>query len=483
MSTMTDRRLAAGCMLGSYDGTDVPQWLLERVGEGLGGVLLFAQNIVDDAQVAEACGALRAARDDVVIAIDEEGGDVTRLDASHGSDTPCPAAFGAVDDVQLTFGAFADLGRRVKSLGIDLTLAPCADINSNPLNPIIGLRSFGTTADVVSRHVAAAVQGFRSSGLTACVKHYPGHGDTSADTHLGPARITASIEALTARELAPFAAAITAGVDAVLTAHIVVDALDSAPASLSARWTDHLRRTTGFDGAIVTDALDMDAVAQGRGLAGVADAAVLALAAGSDLLCVGSNFDASMTDTVVEAVTAALADGRLDRAALRRSCERNIALRRAPVDATLSSSCASSFVAAHAVTVTGVLPDGPFAVLECRPRASIVCFNVKWGIADQLAGRGWPTATIGEGDPIGDTCDALLSAAVQLPVVVVVRDAGVHPWQASVVEHCRRVRPALVVAEMGWPQRNQQGPTTIVTHGAARSSAQALIDRLVVKES
>jgi len=145
-------------------------------------VLLFAQNVVDDEQVSDLCAALRSAREDVVIAIDEEGGDVTRLDAARGSDTPAAAAFGFVDEPSLTSAAFAALGRRIHGLGIDVTLAPCADINSNPRNPIIGVRSFGATAGVVSRHVAAAVEGFRRGGVATCVKHFPGHGDTVADT-------------------------------------------------------------------------------------------------------------------------------------------------------------------------------------------------------------------------------------------------------------------------------------------------------------
>ena len=149
MTPVDDRRLAAACLLGSFVGTEAPPWVLRAVNEGLGGVLLFAQNIVDDAQVAALCSELRSARSDVVIAIDEEGGDVTRLDADLGSDTPCAAAFGYVDDVELTAEAYESLGHRVQRLGIDLVLAPVADINSNPRNPIIGVRSFGASADLV----------------------------------------------------------------------------------------------------------------------------------------------------------------------------------------------------------------------------------------------------------------------------------------------------------------------------------------------
>jgi beta-N-acetylhexosaminidase len=483
MSTMDDRRLAAACMLGSFAGTQVPPWMLRAVRDGLGGVLLFAQNVVDDVQVKGLCDQLRDARADVVIAIDEEGGDVTRLDAARGSDTPSPAAFGYVDDTRLTADAYAALGRRVRNAGIDLTLAPCADINSNPHNPIIGVRSFGATADLVSRHVVAAIKGFQAGGISVCAKHFPGHGDTSADTHLGPARVSATMTTLTERELVPFGAAIDAGVDAILTAHLVADALDVVPVSISARWTEHLRTAMGFDGVIITDALDMDAVAEGRGIVGVADAAVRALMAGADFLCLGSNFDDAMTATVIDRVASALCDADIERDWLERSCERIAHLRRPAPQRTGSNAHldgAALLVAERAIVVDGELPSGPFAIVECRPRGSMACFNVTWGLADLLRRRGWPTATIIESDPIASASAAALEMAGDMPIVLVVRDVCVHPWQAAVVDLLVAARPtSLVTVELGWPGDRPSGiAASVVTHGAARSSAQAVIDHL-----
>jgi beta-N-acetylhexosaminidase len=440
--------------------------------------------VVDDSQVAVLCQQLRDARDDVVIAIDEEGGDVTRLDAARGSDTPSPAAFGYVDDVRLTTDAYAALGRRVRNVGIDLTLAPCADINSNPRNPIIGVRSFGVTAEVVSRHVVAAIEGFHAGGVSVCAKHFPGHGDTSADTHLGPARVSARMTTLTERELAPFTAAIGAGVDSILTAHLVADAVDVLPVSLSALWTEHLRTVMGFDGVIITDALDMDAVAEGRGIAGVTDAAVRALQAGADFLCLGSNFDDAMTTTVIDRVAAAVDEAHLKRDSLERSIER-IALLRRPAPAPTASGthvdgAAATLVAERAVVIDGQLPSGPFAVVECRPRGSMACFNVTWGIAGALRERGWPTASITASDPIEPACAAVLDMAGEMPIVVVVRDRCVHPWQAAVIDVLVAARPGSVaVVELGWPSDRPSGSAaSVVTHGAARSSAQAVLDLL-----
>jgi beta-N-acetylhexosaminidase len=481
--SVEDRRLAAGCVLGSFVGTRAPGWLPDAVRDGLGGVLLFAQNVVDDAQVTELCRELRHARSDIVIAIDEEGGDVTRLDAASGSDTPSPAAFGFVDEPELTRDAYADLGRRIRSLGIDLTLAPCADINSNPRNPIIGVRSFGSTAAVVSRHVVAAVEGFHRGGVAVSAKHFPGHGDTTADTHLGSARLTATAEELTGRELLPFAAAIDAGVDAILTAHVVADAVDTVPASLSASWNEHLRGTMGFEGVIITDALDMEAVAERRGHVGVADAAVRALASGADLLCLGSNFDGPMTATVIDHIVDALEHDRLSRESLESSRQRIAALHRHGPIPPLEPSGAARQVAQRAILIDGEVPAGPFVVLECRPPGSMACFNVAWGIADDLRERGWPVALLTPSDRISSICATELGAAGDMPVVVVVRDACVHPWQIDVIDAAVRARPrSVVVVELGWPSL-QRSPdfTTVVSHGAARSSARAVLDLLDAK--
>jgi len=481
MITAEDRRLAAGCLMGSYAGTEVPNWLLDLVQEGLGAVLLFAQNVVHDDQLTAVCRRLRQARSDVVIAIDEEGGDVTRLDAARGSDVPSPAAFGFVDDRTLTAEAYAALGARLNGIGIDLDLAPCADINSNPRNPIIGVRSFGSTAELVARHVVAAVEGFHRGGVAVAAKHFPGHGDTTADTHHHMAHVTASMAELSERELVPFAAAIDSSVDAILTAHVIADALDTEPASLSARWSDHLRGM-GFDGVIITDALDMDAVARGRGVDGVADAAVLALRAGADLLCLGSNFDAAMTNAVIGLVVAGLDRGQLDRTTLEHSRKRIAALHPSPRSAPTVSDSAARRVADAAIVVDGPLPTGPYAVLECRPPGNMACFNVSWGLADTLRAHGWPVALLTAADPLDAICAAELESAGDLPVLVVVRDAGTHQWQSTVIEAAANVRPNKVVAvEFGWPSANRlDGVTYVVTHGAARSSAVAVLDRLGV---
>src|SRR5499427_8894571 len=205
------RRPAEGCLLPGFVGTRVPDWVLTRLQRGLGGAVLFARNVVDPEQVSRLTAELHTARPDALVAIDEEGGDVTRMEAATGSSYPGNLALGAAGDVDLTRAVAASLGAELAAAGIDLDLAPVADVNSNPDNPVIGVRSFGADADLVAVHTAAFVAGLQASGAGACVKHFPGHGDTAVDSHLDLPVVSGGPEEL---ELAlrPFRAAIAADV-------------------------------------------------------------------------------------------------------------------------------------------------------------------------------------------------------------------------------------------------------------------------------
>lgn len=260
-----------------FTGTTAPDWLLRRLGEGLASVGLFGRNIASPDQLAALTAQLRAERDDVLVAIDEEGGDVTRLEVRTGSSFPGNHALGAVDDVVLTRDVAFELGRRLAACGVNLNWAPSADVNSNPDNPVIGVRSFGADTDLVARHTAAYVTGLQAAGVAACTKHFPGHGDTAVDSHHALPRIDADLSVLDARELAPFRAAIAAGTRAVMSAHILVPALDpDLPATLSRRiLTGLLREELGYDGLIVTDGMEMQAIAA---VYGIERGSVLAIA-------------------------------------------------------------------------------------------------------------------------------------------------------------------------------------------------------------
>ncbi|MFC9955329.1 glycoside hydrolase family 3 protein, partial [Streptomyces prasinus] len=305
-----------------FTGTTAPDWVLRRLGEGLTSVGLFGRNVASPGQLAALTGQLRAECPEVLVAIDEEGGDVTRLEVRTGSSFPGNHALGTVDDTDLTGAVAAELGRRLASCGVNFNWAPSADVNSDPANPVIGVRSFGADTGLVARHTAAYVAGLQSAGVAACTKHFPGHGDTSVDSHHALPRIDADAAVLAERELAPFRAAIATGSRAVMSAHILVPALDpDRPATLSRRiLTDLLRGELGYDGLIVTDGMEMRAIA---GSYGIERGSVLALAAGADAICVGGGLTDEETvrrlcDTLVEAVRSGeLPEERLADAARR----------------------------------------------------------------------------------------------------------------------------------------------------------------------
>src|SRR6202042_2722824 len=178
----------------------------------------FGPNIAGPAQLADLTARLRSAAAEPLIAIDEEGGDVTRIGHLVGSRYPGNAALGAVDDVALTRAVY-------HALGINVDLAPSVDVNTAADNPVIGTRSFGADTDLVARHAAAAVTGLQAAGVAACAKHFPGHGSTVTDSHYELPTVDVPLEILRRRDLPPFAAVIAADAKAIMTAHIRVPVL------------------------------------------------------------------------------------------------------------------------------------------------------------------------------------------------------------------------------------------------------------------
>jgi beta-N-acetylhexosaminidase len=183
--TVELRRLAAACIFPGFPGYEPTDWVRRWIADGLGGVVLFGWNVSDAEQVAALSAALRAERPELLVSTDEEGGDVTRLEVASGSSYPGNLALGVVDDVSLTEAVGAAIGSDLAAAGINLDLAPVADVNTNPRNPVIGVRSFGADPELVARHVLAFVRGLQRCRVAACAKHFPGHGDTEQDSHLG----------------------------------------------------------------------------------------------------------------------------------------------------------------------------------------------------------------------------------------------------------------------------------------------------------
>ncbi|WP_434617966.1 glycoside hydrolase family 3 N-terminal domain-containing protein [Arthrobacter sp. A5] len=331
------RRLVNGVIWPGFIGTSVPSWLAEALSDGLAGVVYFSHNLLPDmpGQPAELSAAIRAANPLAVTGADEEGGNVTRLQFRAGSDIPGAAVLGALDDVTLTEAAGRAIGTLCRAAGINLVIGPVADVNTNPLNPVIGVRSFGSGTDLVSRHTGAMVRGIASTGVGACAKHFPGHGDTSGDSHLSLPRLDMTLDDVKRVHLPPFRAAAAAGAAAMMTAHIAIPDLGEAPATLNPA-AGALLRGLGFDGLLITDALDMAAV---QATVGMGQGAVQSLLAGADLLCAGnpSNPYSSGGGTdgtgqggageddylqVRDALLAAVADGTLPISVLERAAAR-----------------------------------------------------------------------------------------------------------------------------------------------------------------
>ncbi|RLP88413.1 glycoside hydrolase family 3 protein [Micromonospora sp. CV4] len=482
--------LAAAVLQPGFVGTTPPPWVCRWLGEGLGSVVLFARNVVDPAQVAALTATLRAERPDVIVAIDEEAGDVTRIESVHGSSRPGNFALGAVDDAELTEAVARDLGVELATAGITLNYAPDADVNSNPANPVIGVRSFGADPTLVARHTAAWVRGLQAGGVAACAKHFPGHGDTRVDSHHALPRITADRERLDACELAPFRAAVTAGVQAVMTGHLLVPALDpQLPATLSARILGGLLRDElGFSGVVVTDAVEMRAVADRYGFAG---ATVRALAAGADAICIGGErADEQAARELRDAIVAAVVSGELPEERLAEAAKRvgqlaawTVAARTARSAAARDATDVGLIAARRAIRVTTVdagrvtLPLTRAAhVVEFEPPRNIaIGAETPWGIASPLRELlpGTSTVRYAEPDVPGDPG----AEADGRPLVLVVRDLHRHDWMRAAVQRALAARPDAVVVELGVPEL-VTGAVHLATHGATRASGQAAAEVL-----
>jgi beta-N-acetylhexosaminidase len=472
------RRLALRTLLAAFPGPSAPPWATELVADGLAGHVLFGYNVVDRPQLAALTAQLRAARADVLIGIDEEGGDVTRLAHAHGSPYPGNAALGMVDDTDLTRRIYRAIGTELASLRVNLNIAPTVDVNSADDNPVIGTRSFGADPRRAAAHAAAAVTGLQEAGVAACAKHFPGHGATVADSHLELPTVDAPLELLRARELPPFAASFAAGARAIMTAHIRVPALtQDAPATFSrAALVDLLRDEMGFTGVVITDALEMHGSLNYAG--GIPRAAVLALAAGCDLLCIGARVDAALVEATAAEIVAAIGDGRLPPHRVEEAAQRVAALsewtgrgsRTGDADPDIGYPAARG-----AVRVEGSLAGlGTPLVVQLESESSIAVGRVPWGLGPHLDGTEQIRVV-----PAEAGAQALLSRANGHPIVFVGRNVHRLPGAAALVEAVAAAHPVVLV-EMGWPSswRPSNARAFVTTYGASHANGRAAAQTL-----
>jgi len=415
------------CLCPAYD-----EWVLEA--DGIRAVCLYGRH-------AGEIDAIK--RNDLLVATDEEGGDVTRLHYRDGSPAPGNLALGFVDDVELTQRVAGAIAGELAAAGVNWNLAPVADVNSDPENPVIGVRSFGSDPELVARHVQAFVEGTQAQGVAACAKHFPGHGATRADSHR-------ELPVSASYVLEPFAAAVDAGVRSVMTAHVVYPELDDLPATLSPRAIRLLRDDLGFDGVIVTDALDMGAV---RAIPGLA---VRALAAGVDLLLIGEQNGEEACAAIRSAVVQAVRAGDLTWTRIEQAAERvaRLASSVSPLAVDEPLERVGLDAARRALRVRGELPlrEPPF-VVELRADTNPAVGEAHWSLAEPLS-----------------ELDFLAGIGESRPLVVACRDAYRHEWQR---EWIRRAQPDVLVA-LGMPDDCELAPRAfIAAYGAGRANTTA----------
>jgi beta-N-acetylhexosaminidase len=439
----------------SFPGTRASPDVLRLLEQGLGGICLFGTNTADGPDALRALvTALRSAGSACVIAIDEEGGDVTRLHSQSGSPWLGALALGTIDDPRFTEAVGRTIGLELATLGITMNLAPVADVNTRAANPVVGTRSFGANPQQVARHTAAWIDGLQSCGIAACAKHFPGHGDTLVDSHLAVPVTDVEMDVLKARELRPFAAAVKADVAAVMTSHIVVTAVDdSLPATFSPDVLGLLRRTLGFNGLVVSDALDMSAASPSSD---ISQAAVSALAAGVDLLCLGPDKDVELVKAVQAALVSAVQNGLLGEARLIQAAAAVLDFRKRHMLTAETNQAVGVKTRANreprSVTASGILPSLKEAqVVRVDTEPTGVLESSPWGLAAELVVAPGETSLPGG------------------PLIIQVRDAHRHP---QVLKTLAAAPPDCVVVEWGWPApRATDSLATINAHGWSQPGA------------
>jgi beta-N-acetylhexosaminidase len=318
---LTSREKIGQLFMVGFMGTSVTPELASFIKEYKpGGVILFSRNLESVGQIVELTNDLQrcSPRSPLLISIDQEGGRVSRLPRGFTIFPPCEL-LGRCNSSELAYAAAATIAKELKAVGVNMNMAPVLDVNSNPDNPVIGDRAFGSTPEVVSEMALVTAAGLQDNKVVACGKHFPGHGDTNADSHKELPVVEASRERLEAVEFPPFRRAVTAGIATMMTAHVLYKALDDQlPATLSsAVITNLLREDLQYDGVVLTDDLEMHAIVDHYG---VGDAAVRAILAGCDVLLICKEREREVS--AFEAIEQSVASGTISMERLNQSVAR-----------------------------------------------------------------------------------------------------------------------------------------------------------------
>lgn len=473
------------CLVVGFDGTTPPGELKRLADTGLGGVILHTRNVASRAQLRELTDELRSLRPGLLVTADQEGGGISHLARAGAPETPGAWALGVVDDTELTAAVADALARHLAECGVTVSFAPVADVHRVGANPIVRTRAFGADPGDTARHVTAWTEATLAAGVAPCAKHFPGHGSTTVDSHLSAALDTRDEQVLREIDLLPFRAAIDAGAPLLMTAHVVYPALDAtAPATLSHRvLTGLLRTELGFQGVVVTDALEMRAIA---GTVGEASAAVAAIGAGADQLIIARP-DPELWLRCRDALLDAMATGRLDPARVVDAARRVDALAerfaRPPATAHPASGPGPAdvgLIAARRALRWKPLPGpviDPFVVdlhRPSRPALEWARTNLVTLLREVMPCAEGVVATQGPVDVTG-----VLRLAQGRSLLIATEDADLHPWQAEARAALLTGRPDALLIATGMPDAETEAADGLCSYGRGRANLRAVAEALL----
>ncbi|MEV5967431.1 glycoside hydrolase family 3 N-terminal domain-containing protein [Kribbella sp. NPDC051952] len=482
------QRLAHGVLFPALGRPKVPNWVGPRIDAGLGGFVIFGKDIVDGPQFQRLAAELHGLRDHVLLSIDEEGGDVSRLANLGGFSMPGNRALGELNDVELTRQAAFQIGLSLVEAGVDWDLAPAVDTAVNPLSPN-GIRCFGSDRELVSRHTAAWVEGLQAAGVSACAKHYPGHGLSGTDAHLATPFVDVSRADLLESYLDPFRAAIEVGVDSIMVSHDMVPQVDDVPATISkVLLTDILRGELGYDGVVITDALEMYGIAD---VAPLPEAAVRAIEAGADALCLGSWAFLDDVDVAAAALVDAVESERLPVERLQEANERLARLGTRPrADVSLRDNALGSRLAEQVVVVHGdpMVRSDAVLIIRLEPTHSPAAGSSGWGVERLLRDAGKVVESIGlsgqtyngPGMARAGVGEFRSEYGADSRLILLVRGAHRFEWQQKLIAELQSQHPDMIVVDMGVPGTDYSGfAAWIQTFGSATVCAEAAAQHLL----
>lgn len=457
------QREVLGILSPGFGGTEIPDYIRGYLEAGLGGITLFGSNTPDLITTAELIKEIRSINPDVIISIDEECGDVTRLWAKSGSPFPSPFAMGRVSDLSFTEAVFEQLGVNLAQLDIDLTFGPVLDLAVSNDNPIVGVRSFGADPELVSRHGAAAIRGLARSGVSMAPKHFPGHGQTSADSHLDLPTIDASLQELMQEDLLPFMAAIEEGAPAIMMGHLLIPSVDAKPVSLSEVWISEILRTRlEFHGVVVTDALDMGALG---GLANIHLSAISAIRAGANLLCLSGIQDQSdLLARILNLADSELTNEDLEKIYISKQKLQKLRGRGSKVSNPKPFDT-GRLVEGFEIFGSPRLEVESTAVLSIGAEPTIAAGTISWGLEGSLTSLGHEITEF----------DTAKNQIVEF------RDAWRDEKVLDRLLMLRAHHPTAIFVDFGWPTYSFSAENLVRTFGATRAHADAVAKLLLAK--